>query len=89
VKNKRTKEFRKLFEKLPHDVQNQAISAYRLFKENPRHPGLRFQCIDPQESIWSVRIGLHYRAVGVWVGDTIIWFFIGSHADYDHLLDEQ
>lgn len=86
MKNRRTKEFRKRFERLPRDVQEQAKAAYRLFKKDPYYPGLHFECIDRQESIYSVRIGLHYRAVGVWEGDTIFWFFIGSHEDYNHLL---
>jgi hypothetical protein len=33
------KEFNELFAKLPHDVQKQAIDAYRIFKVNPYHPG--------------------------------------------------
>jgi len=86
VKNRRTKEFRKRFARLPPDIQNQAKAAYRLFKENPYHPGLHFERIDSKESLYSVRIGLHYRALGVWEGDTIYWYFIGSHAEYDHLL---
>lgn len=86
MKNRRTKEFRKRFERLPRDVQEQAEAAYRLFKKNPYYPGLHFECIDRQESIYSVRIGLHYRAAGIWKGDTIFWFFIGSHEDYNHLL---
>ena len=55
-------------------------------KENPYYPNLHFECIDRQASIYSVRIGLHYRAVGVREGDTMVWFFIGSHEDYNHLL---
>jgi hypothetical protein len=27
-----------------------------------------------------------YRALGVRRDDTIVWFWIGSHADYDKLL---
>jgi len=81
-----TKQFRKRYARLPRDIQDQAKAAYRLFKENPYHPSLHFKCIDQQDSLWSVRIGLHYRVVGVRESDTIIWFFIGSHADYDHLL---
>ena len=27
-----------------------------------------------------------YRALGLWEGDTITWFWIGSHAEYDTLL---
>jgi hypothetical protein len=29
---------------------------------------------------------MDYRALGVREGDEIIWFWIGSHADYDRLL---
>jgi hypothetical protein len=32
-----------------------------------------------------VRIGLGYRALGIRTGDEVVWFWIGSHADYDQL----
>ncbi|MGH2498015.1 MAG: hypothetical protein ACRDIV_25215 [Ktedonobacteraceae bacterium] len=85
MKSIRTKQFHKLFEQLPVHVQKQAREAYQLFKQNPYHPGLHFKRIDPQAPIYSVRISLGYRAVGRYEGDTIIWFWIGSHADYDRL----
>jgi mRNA-degrading endonuclease RelE of RelBE toxin-antitoxin system len=85
VKSKLTKGFRKRLERLPPDIQDQAKAAYRLFKADPYYPGLHFKRIDPQEPVYSVRIGLHYRAVGIWEGDTILWYFIGTHAEYDHL----
>jgi hypothetical protein len=31
----------------------------------------------------SVRIGLRYRALAVDVDGGYLWFWIGSHADYD------
>jgi hypothetical protein len=34
-----------------------------------------------------VRVTKSYRAVGVREGDTIIWFFIGTHAEYDRMLE--
>ena len=34
----------------------------------------------------SVRVGLGYRALGVRHGDDILWFWIGSHAEYDRLV---
>ncbi|MFO8099522.1 MAG: hypothetical protein R6T83_07870 [Salinibacter sp.] len=37
--------------------------------------------------IYSVRITQDYRAVGVQKEESIIWFWIGSHEDYDRLLD--
>ena len=85
MKSKLTKGFRKRLERLPPDIQDQAKAAYRLFKVDPYYSSLHFKRIDPQEPIYSVRIGLHYRAVGFWEGDTILWDFIGTHAEYDHL----
>jgi len=38
--------------------------------------------------IYSVRVGLGYRALGAMAGDTVTWFWIGSHAEYDKLLDQ-
>ncbi|MGI9061536.1 MAG: hypothetical protein ACR2H5_23490 [Ktedonobacteraceae bacterium] len=86
MKSIRTKEFRELFAQLPNDVQKQAISAYRIFKENPYHPSLHFKCINKAKSWYSVRVNKNYRAIGTWKGDTIYWYFIGTHTDYDHLL---
>jgi mRNA-degrading endonuclease RelE of RelBE toxin-antitoxin system len=86
VKNIRTQAFRKRYAKLPPYIQHQAKVAYKLFKENPYHPSLHFKCINQDESFYSVRIGLHYRAVGLRDGNTIYWEFIGSHEEYNHLL---
>ena len=81
-----TNKFRKAFADMPADARKQARQAYRLFIENPQHPSLRFKSIDPTRLIYSVRIGLNYRAVGVRDGDDIIWYWVGSHADYDKLI---
>jgi hypothetical protein len=81
-----TDKFRKAFAEMPADVQKQARQAYRLFIENPHHPSLRFKSIHPIRPIYSVRIGMDYRAVGIRDGDDIIWYWIGSHAEYDKLV---
>jgi hypothetical protein len=81
-----TEKFRRAFAELPADVQEQARQAYRLFIENPHHPGLHFKPIHPTRPIYSVRVGLNYRAVGTREGDEIVWFWIGSHAEYDKLI---
>jgi hypothetical protein len=67
-------------------VQAHARSAYRLFRQDARRPSLRFKRVHPSRPVYSVRIGLGYRALGVREGDAIIWFWVGSHADYDQLL---
>jgi len=78
-------DFRKAFAQLPEAVRAQARVAYRLFQKNPYHPSLQFKSIAP--SIYSVRIGIHYRALGTRVReDVIVWFWIGSHGEYDRLI---
>lgn len=64
-------------------VKRQANKAYRLWAENPFHPSLHFKCINAEEDVWSVRISRGYRALGVMEGDTVTWFWVGSHNDYE------
>ena len=60
-----------------------ARKVYLLWKENPFHPSLRFKCINSEENIWSVRINRSYRAIGILDSDTVTWFWIGDHDDYE------
>jgi hypothetical protein len=87
MKSRTTADFREAFAELPLHVQRQARAAYRRFQQDPQHPGLHFKRIHDTEPIYSARVGLHYRAVGVVDNDSIAWFWIGSHADYDALLE--
>ncbi len=86
MRSKTTRRFRKSFSQLPEPIKDRAREAYRRFVENPDHPGLRFKRVHSTEQIYSVRVTRDYRALGVREGETIIWFWIGSHADYDELL---
>jgi len=86
MNSRTTRRFRELFAALPSQVQQQARDAYRLFRQNPAHPGLRFKKVHDDPSIYSARVGIGYRAVGAMADDTVVWFWIGSHADYDKLL---
>jgi mRNA-degrading endonuclease RelE of RelBE toxin-antitoxin system len=74
--------FWKAYDKLDQEVKQRAQKAFRLWAENPFHPSLHFKCINVQENIWSVRISLGYRALGIWEDDTVTWFWIGNHNDY-------
>ena len=71
------------YKKLDETVRNRARKAFELWVENPFHPSLHFKCINSEEEIWSVRITLNYRALGVLDGDTVTWFWIGSHKEYE------
>jgi hypothetical protein len=77
-----------MFAELPAEVQRQARRAYRVFRQNPNQPSLRFKPVHPTRPIYSVRIGPGYRAVGILESDEVVWYWIGSHADYDKLLSQ-
>ena len=68
---------------LPDGVKQEAKAACRLFRNNPAHPSLRFKKLEGEDHIYSVRIGVGYRALGAIKGNRMVWFRIGSHADYD------
>lgn len=68
---------------LDEEVKERARKAFRLWAHNPFHPSLRFKCVNREENVWAVRISLEYRALGIWEGDTVTWFWIGHHKDYE------
>ncbi|MEX2214978.1 MAG: hypothetical protein WD768_12660 [Phycisphaeraceae bacterium] len=87
MNSKTTRDFREQLAALPIAARKQAQEAYRLFAAEPSHPGLHFKKVHDRPPIYSARIGIGYRALGVLKDDTIVWFWIGSHADYDRLLN--
>jgi hypothetical protein len=60
--------------------------AYRRFKGNPYHPSLHFKHVHATRPIYAARVGLGHRALGVVDADVVVWFWIGTHAEYDRLL---
>ena len=68
---------------LDEAVKRRARKAYGLWARNPFHPSLVFKCINREEDVWAVRITRGYRAVGIMEGDTVTWFWIGSHDEYE------
>ena len=78
----------KAFEQLPENIKEAARKAYQLWKQDPYHPSLRFKQVHSTLPIYSVRIGKDWRAVGIKEEDVIIWFWIGSHSNYDNLLSQ-
>ncbi len=85
MKAKATPKFWKLYERLPRSVQQLARKAYQIWKTNPRHPSLHFKQVG-EEAIYSVRVSGEYRVLGLREGNTLIWFWIGNHDDYERLL---
>jgi hypothetical protein len=82
MKHFASRAFWEAYDRLPkHDL---ADRNYALLKENPRHPSLQFKRVG---RFWSVRVGLRYRALATEAGGDLIWFWIGSHADDDAMVD--
>jgi hypothetical protein len=59
VKHFASPQFRRLYRQFPADVRDLADKNFQLLKADPKHPSLHFKKID---KLWSVRVGLHYRA---------------------------
>ena len=86
MKSHITSRFRKAYDRLPKRIQRQANEAYTLFEKDHRHPSLRYKKVHPNKQIYSVRISQSYRALGILEGDEMIWFWIGSHEDYERMI---
>ncbi len=64
-------------------IRGLADKAFEQLKRDPQHPSVHFKKVG---RFWSARVGLHHRAVGVEIPDGILWFWIGTHAEYDKLV---
>ena len=70
--------------RLPEHIRVLADKTYTVLKEDPRHPSLHFKKVG---RFWPIRVGLRYRALAVEVDGDMLWFWIGTHADYDRLIE--
>ena len=86
VKSQTLPSFWKAYVLLPDPVKQAARKAYFLWRASPFHPSLHFKCVNQEERVWSVRVSLGYRALGLLNDDTITWFWIGAHDEYDRQL---
>jgi len=68
VKHYTSSDFWEMYSELPAEIQELANKNYQLLKENPHHPSLQLKRI---EELWSVRVGKHYRAIGIDAPDGI------------------
>ena len=86
MKSSTTKDFRKRLNQLPMNVQEQANKSYALWKIEPYHSSLQFKRVSQRQPIYSARISLNYRALGLMEKGHIYWFWVGTHSEYDELL---
>lgn len=83
-----SEDFIRCFGKLPDRIKRKARKNYGLWKQNPSHTSLHFKKVHDRKPIYSVRVGIGWRAMGIMEGDTIVWFWIGSHSEYEKLLKQ-
>ena len=78
-----TEMFWELYHGLPPEIRDAARKAFRKFQENPAHPSLRLERLRSDGRAWSVRVTRNYRAAARRYGDDWLWFWIGSHEEFD------
>ena len=86
MKSHATARFWRCYNQLPPPVQQQARQTYQRWCADQSHPSLHFKKLHGSSHRFSVRVGLHHRALGHLVADRVEWVWIGSHAEYDQLL---
>ena len=77
-------DFWSCYRRLPKQVQELADANYELLKIDSSHPSLHFKKIGKYR---AVRAGLHYRALAVEISEGLLWFWVGSHSEYDKILN--
>ena len=75
--------FWECYERLPVAVRELSDKSFELLKANPRHPSLHFKKVGKYR---SVRVGRYHRALAVEVPEGLLWFWIGTHSEYDKLV---
>lgn len=83
MKHRATPAFWERYRALPREVQDLADRCFARLEDDPLHPSLYFKKVG---RLLSARVGLHYRALAVEGPEGPVWYWIGSHAEYDRLL---
>jgi hypothetical protein len=78
-----SRSFWQRYRQLPTFVQRLADKNFAILKADPRHPSLHFKRVG---RFWSARVGAAYRAVAVESGSELVWFWIGTHAEYNEVI---
>jgi len=86
MKSSTTAQFWKLYGKLPQKIRYRADRAYNLWRLNLYAPVLHYKRVGLRRPVYSVRIDKGYRSLGLRDEDTILWFWIGTHDEYERLL---
>ncbi len=75
-------DFWRCYEALPQETRRQADQAFEHLKKDTLYPSLHFKKVG---RFWSARVSGNYRALAVESTDGLVWFWIGTHAEYDKI----
>jgi mRNA-degrading endonuclease YafQ of YafQ-DinJ toxin-antitoxin module len=84
-----------MFAALPQHIQKLAEAAYQLFRQDPHHPSLRLHPLQDNDKgrhrkgSFSVSITMKYRAIYAVDDDTNVWYWIGTHNDYENFIGKK
>ena len=81
MKSQLSEDFLACFRRLPDEIKELARRNYKLWQANSSHPSLQFKRVGKTEPVYSVRIGIGWRAPGLVEGDTVTWFWIRTQAE--------
>ncbi len=74
-----TKPFKRDYQGLPENIQEQIDEQITRLLENPKHPSLRLKKMEGLRSIWEARITGGYRMTLQIDGDTYLLRRAGAH----------
>lgn len=88
----RTAGFKRLLEELPKRAQSLAQGAYELFRTNSAHPSLGHHELKNtkkgrhRSGSCVVSVSFQYRALYIPDGNDNVWYWIGTHEDYNNFV---
>jgi plasmid maintenance system killer protein len=86
MKSRGTQSFWKCYYELPKEIRRQAVKTYHMWREHPEAGGLQFKRVGKKEAVYSIRVNDSYRVLGLLEDNTIYWFWIGKHDEYERIL---
>ncbi len=83
MKSSTKKSFRSCLQSLPPEILALAVKNFHLWLRDPRHPSIQFKKVG---RFWSARVGSDYRALAIATDESVEWFWIGPHDEYERLI---
>ena len=76
-----TEEFEKRYLELPDALKGKAKKQERMFRENPHHPSLNTEKIEPKgKELWTIRVDKKYRILFRFIDNQTVKFLsVGPH----------